>query len=57
MIEQIEACSNDICIKKDQCERHRLFKDGQTFVRRFNGKPHKGCGQFIEISDDKKEVI
>jgi len=51
MNEEIEACNNDICLKKDECERYRLFKSGQTFVRRFNGKPHKGCGQFIKISE------
>lgn len=50
MSEQIEACNNDICMKKDECERYRLFKNGQTYVRRFNGKPHKGCGQFIKIT-------
>ena len=53
MKEEIEACSNDICLKKDQCERHRLFLNGQKYQRRFNGKPHKGCGQFIQIEEEK----
>ncbi|BFU77564.1 hypothetical protein ALC152_07790 [Arcobacter sp. 15-2] len=51
MAEQIQACSNDICMKKDECERYRLFKLGQNDHKRFNGKPHKGCGQFIKISN------
>ena len=54
MSQEIEACNNDICMKKDECERYKLFINGQTFVRRFNGKPHKGCGQFIKLVDDKK---
>ena len=54
MTEEIEACDNDICMKKDECERYRLFINGQTFFRKFNGKPHKGCGQFIKLVDNKK---
>jgi len=49
LAEEIQACNNEICIKKEQCERYRLFKNGQTFVKRFGGKAHKGCGKFIEI--------
>jgi len=54
MEDEIEACSNEICKKKDECERRRLFLNGQTFQKRFNGKAHKGCGQFIKIT---KEII
>jgi hypothetical protein len=51
MDEETEACNNDVCLKKDECERYKLFLNGQTYVKRFNGKAHKGCGQFIKIKD------
>jgi len=53
MENEIEACSNDICLKKDECERSKLFLNGQIFQKRFNGKAHKGCGQFIKIEKKK----
>ena len=49
MKNDIEACDNKICLKKDECERYKLFKNGQTYFKTFNGKPHKGCGSFISI--------
>jgi len=51
MANEIQACNNDICFKKNECERYKLFINGQTFVKRFGGKPHKGCGKFIQIED------
>ncbi len=42
------ACDNDICVKRDECERYRLFKAGAKKYKTHNGKPHKGCGQFIK---------
>jgi hypothetical protein len=47
--EKILACDNDICFKKDKCERYRLFLEGAKEYKTNNGKPHKGCGKFIEI--------
>lgn len=51
MSKDIQACDNEICMKKDECQRYKLFKEGQTFFKTFNGKPHKGCGQFIKIEE------
>ena len=53
MKERILACDNDICKVKDECERYRLFKEGQQDYKTHNGKPHKGCGQFIAIINRK----
>jgi hypothetical protein len=51
MSQEIQACDNEICIKKDECLRYKLFINGQEYYKTFNGKPHKGCGQFIEIKE------
>ncbi len=48
MAEKILACNNEICKMKDECERYRLFKEGEKEYKTHNGKPHKGCGQFIK---------
>jgi len=50
MSETIVACDNNICLKKDTCERKRLYDNGAKVFKTFNGKPHKGCGKFIEIT-------
>ena len=48
MEEKILACDNDNCMKKGECERYRLFKEGQKDYKTHNGTPQKGCGKFIE---------
>jgi len=49
MDEKILACDNDICKVKDECERFKLFLEGAKKYKTHNGKPHKGCSQFIKI--------
>ena len=53
MEEKILACDNNICIAKDECERYRLFKEGQKDYKTHNGKEHKKCGQFINKKNKK----
>ncbi len=50
MAEKILACDNDICLKKDECERFRLFKAGAKECKTNSGTETKGCGKFIKIS-------
>ena len=51
MSEIILACDNNECLKKDECERKRLYDSGSKPFKTFNGKPHKGCGKFIQITE------
>ncbi|MDX1810051.1 MAG: hypothetical protein R3331_10965 [Sulfurospirillaceae bacterium] len=44
------ACNNDKCIKKNECKRYNLFKDGAKEYSTNGGTPEKGCRKFIEIS-------
>jgi hypothetical protein len=46
--EEVLACNNDICFKKNECKRYQLFLDGAKEYKTNNGKPHKGCGKFIQ---------
>ncbi len=48
MEEKILACDNEDCMKKDVCERYRLFKEGQKEYKTHSGTPKKACGKFIE---------
>ena len=50
MAEKILACNNDICLKKDECERYRLFKAGAKEAKTNSGTETKGCGKFIKIT-------
>ena len=50
MEEKILACNNDSCLKKDECERYRLYKAGASEYKKNGGNPQKGCGKFIAIS-------
>ena len=52
MSEKIQACDNDTCLKKDECERARLYKNGDKNYKTFNGNPSKGCGKFIANKDN-----
>ena len=57
MEEKILACNSEICKVNDECERYRLFKEGQKDYKTHNGKPHKGCGQFVaHINKQEREI-
>jgi len=47
--ENIVACNNDKCIKKDKCQRYKLFKEGAKEFTTNGGNAQKGCKKFIEI--------
>jgi hypothetical protein len=51
MSQEIQGCNNEICVKKNECLRYKLYKQGQEYYKTFNGKPHKGCGQFMKIEE------
>ena len=46
--ENITACNNEKCMKKDECERYRLWKNGAKEFTTNSGNEHKGCGKFIQ---------
>jgi hypothetical protein len=48
MEEKILACNNKTCIKKDECERYRLYKAGAKEYKANGGNEKKGCGKFIK---------
>jgi len=44
------GCENQECIKKDECKRTLIARDGTAReVKSFGGSAEKGCGKFIEI--------
>ncbi len=45
------ACNNDTCIKKEECLRFKLYKDGANEQKSFNGNPGKGCGKFVKYEN------
>jgi len=48
MEEKILACNNETCMKRNECERYRLFKEGEKEYKTNGGTPSKGCGKFIK---------
>ena len=48
MEEKIIACNNNKCIKKDECKRYELFKNGAKEYTTNGGTKEKGCGKFIK---------
>lgn len=48
MDKKILACNNSKCIKKDKCQRYKLFLDGAKEYSTNGGTPEKGCGKFIQ---------
>jgi len=50
MAEKILACDNSICVKRNECERYRLFKEGDKNCKTNSGTEVKGCGKFIKIT-------
>jgi len=43
------GCNNQECIKKDECKRNEIAKNGTAVeVKTFGGTPEKGCGKFIQ---------
>ena len=43
------GCNNEECIKKDECKRNAIAKNGTAVeVRTFGGTKEKGCGKFIQ---------
>ncbi|BDY12356.1 hypothetical protein [Hydrogenimonas cancrithermarum] len=43
------GCRNEECVKKDECKRQEIAKNGTAReVRSFGGTPEKGCGKFIQ---------
>ncbi len=49
MEEKILACDNKKCLKSQECERYRLFSEGEKEFKTHGGTPDKGCGKFIKI--------
>jgi len=49
--EKIVACNNDKCIKRNQCQRYKLFKEGAKEFTTNGGNAQKGCKKFIPIED------
>ena len=47
--EKIVACNNSGCIKKDECERYRLYKNGDKEYTTNSGTAQKGCKKFLQI--------
>ncbi len=44
------GCENQECIKKEECKRTLIARDGTAReVKSFGGNAEKGCGKFIEI--------
>ena len=44
------GCKNEKCIKKDECKRQVIYKNGTAReVKSFGGNEEKGCGKFIPI--------
>lgn len=43
------GCDNKICIKKDECKRNEIAKNGKAVaIKTFGGTEEKGCGKFIQ---------
>ena len=45
--EKITACNNKKCIRKDECERFKLWQDGAKEFTTNSGNEQKGCKKFI----------
>jgi len=44
------GCKNESCIKRSECKRALIYKDGTAVeIKSFGGTPQKGCGKFIAI--------
>ncbi len=42
------GCNNEKCIKKNECQRQVIYKNGTAVqVKSFGGNEQKGCGKFI----------
>ena len=50
MEEKILACDNNVCIAKNECQRHRLFENGQKDFKTHGGTKEKKCGKYIAIT-------
>ncbi len=53
MEEKIIACDNKQCIKRDECERARLYDNGEKEYKTFSGTQEKGCGKYIKKDEGK----
>ena len=43
------GCDNEKCIRKDECQRQVISKNGTAReVKTFGGTEQKGCGKFLE---------
>ncbi len=43
------GCNNKECIKRDQCKRNEIARNGTAReVKTFGGTKEKGCGKFIQ---------
>jgi hypothetical protein len=43
------GCNNETCIRKDECQRQVIYKNGTAReIKKFGGTPQKGCGKFLE---------
>jgi len=46
------GCKNEICIRKDECMRQVIHKNGSAKeVKSFGGNKQKGCGKFLPIKE------
>ena len=51
------GCENSVCIQVDDCHRQVIYNDGTAReVKKFGGNKDKGCGKFLEKSEEKEEV-
>ena len=47
------GCKNSECIKRDECLRQLIYKNGiAKEIKSFGGNKDKGCGKFIAIAQD-----
>ena len=49
MSEKILACDNENCKMKNECQRYKLYKDGEKKYKTHGGTKEKGCGKFIQL--------
>ncbi len=46
------GCKNEECIKRDECKRQAIYKNGTAAeVKVFGGNREKGCGKFIPLEN------
>jgi hypothetical protein len=46
-----QPCDNKDCMKSEECQRFKLYLNGVSGYKTFNGSPTKACGKFIQKED------